>query len=145
MAYLYRKTIHDIFHTGVKFFERITQRIKNTVHHFIQGMEPPVKTTLAQNMLAQSSLLNILERTLMIPSKIQARNNSRHQYFCITHCALFVFMVFYGFQIIVQKTINCNRIVYHLAGKVGATSLSAFKIDRLCSFIPFYQPLSVHS
>src|ERR1017187_1307596 len=47
MAYLNGKAVHNIFHAGIKSFDRFSYTLKNTVCQFFYGVQPSVKATLA--------------------------------------------------------------------------------------------------
>ena len=113
MAYRYRKTIHYIFHAGVKLLDGFSHRKKNRMHEFFYGMNPPAETTFFQHTPAHSLLPNITQRPLVVASKIQSSQERGKHYFGIVHHSLFIFLMVDCFEVVIQKAVNCNGIVYH--------------------------------
>src|ERR1044071_2717745 len=132
MTYSYRKAIHHIFHRCIELFQGIANGLKNLLHFLLQCMKTSVEAAFAQGIAEQFLLRNILQGMLIMSSKIHTRQQTNKHYSSIIHSALGIFSMINGFQIIIQKAVNCNGIVHHGLNKSCYTSLFVKARGGLC-------------
>jgi hypothetical protein len=107
------KAVDHVNQVGVQLFPGLTQQAEQGLEQICDPMQPTIETALAQHFRNIAIFLQVLQRLLEVPAKVQRSHNRRRHHFGIPNLALWVFLMMQCFQHIVTKTKDCYNLSVH--------------------------------